>query len=1116
MTITYSNGGATAEISGTGQSVINDLRTALANVQVTTIVLPAGDYHVVDSSQESSDVGIFVGHDVSITSQGSGANFYDDAGLTKALFNVTTGVNASFTNIGFYETRDGASDTDSVSGLRHMGNDLYVFNCRFENNTYAIQGGNYAPGLGNVYISGSHFYNNGSGSSGELHQIYYEGNSFVIMNSEIIDTLNVNAGHAIKSVSASYTTITGNTIDNGLNSGAAISVAGGGNLTIDYNNITTRTSSGNVHIIEYATARHSGADGIIDISNNIVNAYGLSGRVLLRNYSDSIATLTANELHSYSGASFNLVDLVRGMSTGSGLTIDGLSATSNYNLDGTNPLTALNDYYAPTARSETIRSGGAGDDILIAVQSDGLTDALFGGDGNDQIAGGSGNDLLYGGSGNDVIFVQGNGNSTADFAAGGEGDDIILMGPGNAGSAYMNGGAGNDMLDGRGLTSTLSTTLYVGDSGNDTILAGITGETISGGVGNDRIFSGNGNDEIWGGAGTDILYYESNFTSYQIVRQSYEGYKWEINRAGSSETSGWELVFETEVIQFSDGYILLSEITANAAGDFVATTANFHSGTYSNAGLGINAVTLTSLLSFTAPAFPTGTPGQNLTGTAAAESLTGGTGNDTITGLGGADTLNGGDGNDLFRVTGVSAADGYDVFIGGAGTDTIAATAANVYIGIGSLSGIEVLSSGGFANVLAGGAAAADVFDFTNITITGIVSIGGGGGNDLITGNAADNVLRGDTENDTVLGAGGNDTLQGNDGNDSVNGGDGDDSLFGNAGSDTIVGGAGTDTANYGLTRATYVVTDNGNGTYAVVGDGATDTLSAIEYVTFSDGTFTIASLVAPAGQTITGTSAAQSLAGGAGNDTITGLGGNDTISGGAGNDSIRQSGTGAGYDVIDGGTGTDTLLATTANTALGITSITGVEVISAGGLAGVYVRGGSLADTLNFSNVTLTGITYIDGGSGNDTITGSAAADTIKGGGGVDSLIGGAGGDRLQGGIGQDVLTGGLNSDGFVWDDGEFGGMTATTADRITDFSKADFEVIDLSLVDAKTATATTDDAFTFIGTAAFSNVAGQLRYQQTSGNTYVMGDQDGNGTADFWIRIDGLQTMVATDFVL
>ncbi len=71
------------------------------------------------------------------------------------------------------------------------------------------------------------------------------------------------------------------------------------------------------------------------------------------------------------------------------------------------------------------------------------------------------------------------------------------------------------------------------------------------------------------------------------------------------------------------------------------------------------------------------------------------------------------------------------------------------------------------------------------------------------------------------------------------------------------------------------------------------------------------------------------------------------------------------------------------------------------------------------------------------------------------------------------------------------------------------------LSLIDADTGTGG-NQAFAFIGSGAFTNVAGQLRYAKQSGTTYVEGDTDGDGAADFVIALTGTLNLVASDFVL
>ena len=72
----------------------------------------------------------------------------------------------------------------------------------------------------------------------------------------------------------------------------------------------------------------------------------------------------------------------------------------------------------------------------------------------------------------------------------------------------------------------------------------------------------------------------------------------------------------------------------------------------------------------------------------------------------------------------------------------------------------------------------------------------------------------------------------------------------------------------------------------------------------------------------------------------------------------------------------------------------------------------------------------------------------------------------------------------------------------------------IDLAAIDAKTGAG--NDAFVFIGTAGFSNAAGELRFFANGTSTIIQADVDGNGTADFEIALATLVTLVAADFIL
>jgi hypothetical protein len=94
---------------------------------------------------------------------------------------------------------------------------------------------------------------------------------------------------------------------------------------------------------------------------------------------------------------------------------------------------------------------------------------------------------------------------------------------------------------------------------------------------------------------------------------------------------------------------------------------------------------------------------------------------------------------------------------------------------------------------------------------------------------------------------------------------------------------------------------------------------------------------------------------------------------------------------------------------------------------------------------------------------------------------------------------------------------------DVITDFSGVkggEHDHINLASIDAKTGHG--NQAFHFIGAAAFHHKAGELHFikQNPAGHahdkTLVEGDINGDGKADFQIELKGLHTLHAGDFIL
>jgi Ca2+-binding RTX toxin-like protein len=314
-----------------------------------------------------------------------------------------------------------------------------------------------------------------------------------------------------------------------------------------------------------------------------------------------------------------------------------------------------------------------------------------------------------------------------------------------------------------------------------------------------------------------------------------------------------------------------------------------------------------------------------------------------------------------------------------------------------------------------------------------------------------------------LAGAAAADDILGSTINDTITGLGGDDTLDGRAGSDVLDGGAGSDT----------VVYDN-------VGGGVHVSLAVSgPQDTGASGSDTLVSI--------------ENLTGGKFNDTLGGDAGANVLNGRDGNDLLIGGG---GADTLIGGTGVDTVSYAAATSKV---------TVDLGNGAPQNTGGGGVND--------LSGIENVVGSAYSDTLRGDSGTNVIDAGKGTDSLDGANGSDTLIGGAGADVLTGGLGADVFVFSakaDSKGGAF-----DTIGDFSHVQKDVIDLSGVDADT-TKAGDQAFTFIGGAAFSHHAGELRYAVDAAGLHIYGDTNGDGVADFNILCKGLSSIQASDFIL
>ncbi|RZJ25298.1 MAG: calcium-binding protein, partial [Brevundimonas sp.] len=346
-------------------------------------------------------------------------------------------------------------------------------------------------------------------------------------------------------------------------------------------------------------------------------------------------------------------------------------------------------------------------------------------------------------------------------------------------------------------TDTFTYTLVGGDTATVTVTINgefsPTGDVQVGTAGDDTQSGGNGNDTFVGGAGDDT-----------------------INGGPGADTVTYSTAPTGVIVRLNHGDV-------------------------PNDGFG-GTDTITGVENVTGTAF-----NDTLVGAGGSNVLIGGAGYDILLGLGGDDVLIGGSGaaNELYGGGGNDTyyVDANDTIVeqAGEGIDTVVTTRSVMFLA----NNLERLYFSGTGDATLTG-------NDSNNTIVG------GAGNDLITGGGGYDVLIGGNGNDTLRGgSGAANELYGGQGDDTyivdaydtivdniVNGRSGNDILTGGGGNDTLNGGDGRDTAvlrgvasDYTITfvtGSTWTITDN------VAGRDGVDTISNIERLSFSDGTFRI------------------------------------------------------------------------------------------------------------------------------------------------------------------------------------------------------------------------------------------------------------------------------------
>lgn len=803
--------------------------------------------------------------------------------------------------------------------------------------------------------------------------------------------------------------------------------------------------------------------------------------------------------------------------------------------------------------------------------------SLFGWNGKDFLFGGAGDDELDGGQGSDIYMVDiasdhwtaefvdrgwGEGDldevrfsasvaSTLTLFAGDTGIERVVIGTGTAanasavttGTTALNVNAalvGNalDLVGNNGanvITGTAFGDTFDGRAGNDQLSGQAGNDMLDGGIGDDKLFGDEGDDTLVGSLGYDRLYGGSGNDTYMV--NDADDYAYENAGEGTDQ-----------VIASID-----HQLRAQVENLTLTGTALIGKGNDLNNIIGGNG-NANKLYGYGG--------NDQLIGGAGDDMLYGDVGNDTLVGGAGYDGLYGGLGNDVYMVT-----DATDFAYENAaeGTDQVNSTVnhqlrANVE-NLNLLGSAQIGEGNDLGNYIQGNSAHNRLYGLDGDDIlygasgddylfggTGEDELTGGAGFDRMYGGAGDDTyhvddstdyayenageghdrvisslnshtLRANVERLTLVGLAvtgkGNELdnfITGNELNNKLYGMDGVDLLDGNDGSDTLDGGTGGDIMSGGSGNDQYCVDDLGDVTIESADEGV-DTVRTTISLALADNIENVVLLgsgnLNAAGNglnnVMTGNAGDNHFIGGAGVDQLKGLGGNDTLDGGIGSDRLY------------GGTGHDSYIVDTTGDIIFENAGEGIDSVQS---AGTYVL------SANVEHLFLTGSGNANG-TGNDLgngIVGNAGANILYGQGGSDILQGMEGADVLKGGDDNDVVNGGAGRDRlygeagadiFAFRDGDFPGLTTSTCDQIHDFSQLQGDMIRLDEVDANTLL-DGDQGFSFLGNNAFTGTAGELRSYQSSGNTYVQGDTDGDGIGDFLIRLDGLHTLQASDFLI
>jgi len=360
---------------------------------------------------------------------------------------------------------------------------------------------------------------------------------------------------------------------------------------------------------------------------------------------------------------------------------------------------------------------GTGNTLNNVLTGNSAANTLTGGTGDDTLNGAAGADTLVGGAGNDTYAVDNVGDVTTELAN--QGTDLVNSSitwtlAANVENLTLTGssaisGAGNtlnNVITGNNAANTLT-----GGSGNDTLNGGAGGDAMIGGAGNDTYVIDSSSDV------TTELSNEGTDTVQSSITHTLAANVENLTLTGTSAINGTGNASNNSLVGNSAANVLNggsgADTMAGGAGNDTYVVDNAGDVTTELASAGTDFVQSSSTWTLAANVENlalTGTSAINGTGNTLDNVLTGNTANNTLSGAAGNDTL--------------TDSGGANVYIGGAGNDTLNVTSTGV-------DRIAVARGHGTDVVIGSGTAAADVLEVSN----GIVKADMGlmkSGNDLI------------------------------------------------------------------------------------------------------------------------------------------------------------------------------------------------------------------------------------------------------------------------------------------------------------------------------------------------------------------------------------------------